>query len=204
MFDASKSLRCRYVTRIQIAESVLPDIRTKNQRNPSLWATVPFDLIVSILFSASEILRWAINKYVTVTMREVVGSHGLSRVRRTSRAARPAGSDHYVQNATITRRQIFIEMIAGPLPLRPGHSPEAPCPRLGLSFSIGREASSPTDLPRGNFKHAGQFSFIGEFRRFSEEARRQEGHALECLASPIGSRQTIAEEAMEQAWIKNA
>ena len=47
----------------------------------------------------------------------------------------------------------------------------------------------PTDLPRGNFKHAGQFSFIGEFRRFSEEARRQAGHALECLASPIGSRQ---------------
>jgi hypothetical protein len=37
-------------------------------------------------------------------------------------------------------------MIAGPLPLRPGHSPEAPCPRLGLSFSIGPEASSPREL----------------------------------------------------------
>ena len=29
------------------ADSILPNIRTNNQRNPSLWATVPF-LIVSI------------------------------------------------------------------------------------------------------------------------------------------------------------
>jgi hypothetical protein len=48
----------------------------------------------------------------------------------------------------------------------------------GLASTPLREASGPTDLPCGNFKHAGQFSYIGEFRRLSDKVR-QEGHPLE-------------------------
>jgi hypothetical protein len=92
----------------------------------------------SEVFPASEILRCAINKYVTVTLREVVDLAAArappNRSRRSASWQRPFHAECNHNPA-----QIFIEMIASPLPLRPGHSPKASCPRLGSSFGIGRQ-----------------------------------------------------------------
>ena len=50
--------------------------------------------------------------------------------------------------------------------------------RWGLPIYPAGTSSTPDSLASSE-----------SFARFSEEARRQAGHALECLASPIGSRQ---------------